>query len=121
LINKLNHINNNENEIVREFHDKFERLLQQIPTNLHPSHKFRLFIYTKSFIGKISFPIKDESPRTIQEVYHMDIQMEVDLSLFKEEQSFVPKIEVGEPKDTPYIPKRVSSLETSIEETPKDL
>jgi hypothetical protein len=47
----------------------------------------------------------------------MAIQNEAYISLFKEEQSLVPEIKVGEPKDTIDIPKRVSSCETPIEET----
>jgi hypothetical protein len=121
LINKLDHIKKNENETVREFHDRFERLLQQIPANLHLSHNFLLSLYTKAFTRPTSFPIIDESPRTIQEIYHMAIQIEADISLFKKEQSFVLEIEVGEPEDTPDIPKRVSSLETLVEETLKGL
>jgi hypothetical protein len=121
LIDRLDRIKKNKNETVREFHDRFERLLQQIPTNLHPSHNFLLFLYTKAFTGQISFPIRDEAPRTIQEIYHLAIQIEEDISLFKKEQSLVPEIEVGEPKDTPDVPKRVSSLETPVEETLRGL
>jgi hypothetical protein len=71
LINKLTHMKNNKNETVREFHDNFERLFQQILVIHHPSHDSLIFLYTKSFAGKISFLIKDEAPRTIQEVYNM--------------------------------------------------
>jgi len=51
----------------------------------------------------------------------MTIQIKADISLFKEEQFFFPEIEVGEPKNTLDIPKRVSSLETHVEETLKGL
>jgi hypothetical protein len=50
----------------------------------------------------------------------MATEIEANISSFKE-QSFVPEVKVCEPKDTPDIPKRVPSLETSIEETPKYL
>jgi hypothetical protein len=66
FLNELNHIKKNENETVREFHDKFERLLQQIPTRHHSTHYFLLFLYTKAFTGQISFPIKYKAPSTIQ-------------------------------------------------------
>jgi hypothetical protein len=100
LLNKLNHMKKNKNEIVREFHDKFERLLQQIPVSHHLSHDFLLFLYTKAFTGQISFPIKDEAPRTIQEVYNMATEIEANISSFKE-QSFVPEVKVCEPKRYP--------------------
>jgi hypothetical protein len=117
LINKLNNIKKNENETVREFHDRFRGLVQQIPASYHPSHNFLLFLYTKAFTGQIGFPIRDKSPRTIQEVYDMATEIETNISSSKEEQSFVPEIEVDGPKDTPDIPKRVTSLETSVEKT----
>jgi len=52
LLTRLNNITKVENETVREFHDKFERLIQQIPTSHHPSNNFLLFLYTKSLQDK---------------------------------------------------------------------
>jgi hypothetical protein len=115
LVIKLNYIKKNKNETVREFHDRFERLLQQIPVCHHPSHDFLLFIYTRAFMGQIIFPIKDKAPRTIHEIYNMATEIEANTSSFKE-QSFVPEVKACDPRDTPDIPKRVPSLETSIEE-----
>jgi uncharacterized protein YktB (UPF0637 family) len=71
LINKLNNIKKSENETVKEFHDRFRGLVQQILASYHLSHNFLLFLYTKSFTGQIGFPIIDKSPITIQEVYDM--------------------------------------------------
>jgi hypothetical protein len=48
----LNNITKPENEIVREFHDKFERLVQKIPVSHHPSNNFLLFLYTKALQDK---------------------------------------------------------------------
>jgi hypothetical protein len=49
----------------------------------------------------------------------MATEIEANNSSSKEEQSFVPKVKIGEPQDMPDIPKRIPSLETSHEETPE--
>jgi len=49
FLTRLNNIIKAENETDREFHDKFERLVQQICSRHHPSNKFLLFLYTKAF------------------------------------------------------------------------
>jgi hypothetical protein len=121
LLNELNYIKKNENETVREFHDKFERLIQQITASHHSSNNLFLFLYTKAFTRQIGFPIRDKTPRTIQESYHMATEVEANISSSKEEQSFVPEVKIGESKNTQDIPKRIPSLETSVEETPKGL
>jgi hypothetical protein len=71
LLIRLNNITKAENETVREFHDKFERLIQQIPASHHPSNNFLLFLYTKAFTGQIGFLLKDKAPRTVQEAHEM--------------------------------------------------
>jgi hypothetical protein len=66
LLIRLNNIKKAKNEIVREFHDKFERLIQQILTSHHPSNNFLLFLYTKAFTEQLGFLLKDKAPRMIQ-------------------------------------------------------
>jgi hypothetical protein len=66
LLIRLNNITKSENETVREFHDKFERLVQKISVSYHPSNNFLLFIYNKASTGKIGFLLKDKAPKTIQ-------------------------------------------------------
>jgi hypothetical protein len=51
LLIRINNLTNQDNENVREFHDKFENLMQNIPVSHHPSDSFLLFLYTKSFTG----------------------------------------------------------------------
>jgi Tfp pilus assembly protein PilN len=51
LLTRLNNLVKQENETIREFHNKFETLLQKIPLSHHPSPSFLLFIYTKAFTG----------------------------------------------------------------------
>jgi hypothetical protein len=121
LLNKLNYIKKNENEIVREFYDKFERLIQQNLASHHLSNKFLIFLYTKAFTGQMGFPIRDTTPRTIQEAYDMATKVEANISSSNVEQSFVPEVKIGESKDTPDFPKRIPFLWTFVEETPKGL
>jgi hypothetical protein len=66
LRTRLNNIIKSKNETTREFHDKFERLVQHIPKSHHPSKKFLLFLYTKAFLGQMGFLIKEKEPKKIQ-------------------------------------------------------
>jgi hypothetical protein len=52
LLMRLNCLTKVENETVQEFHDKFERIVQQIPVSHHPSSSFLTFLYTKAFSGQ---------------------------------------------------------------------
>jgi hypothetical protein len=114
LLMRLNSLTKAENETVQEFHDKFERIVQQIPVSHHPSSSFLTFLYTKAFSGQLKIFLNIMKPRTIQEAFDIATQVEAKIPSSKEEQSFVPKVKACEPKGVP-------SLETSIEETPKDL
>jgi hypothetical protein len=65
FLTRLNNIKKVKNEIVSEFHDKFERLIQQIPASHHPSNNFLLFLYTKSFTRQMGFIIRDKDSKII--------------------------------------------------------
>ena len=67
LLIRLNNLTKQENETVREFHDKFESLVQKILVSHHPSDNFLLFLYTKAFTGQMGFLLRDKAPKTIQE------------------------------------------------------
>ena len=49
LLNKLNHIKKVVNETVKDFHTKFKRMSQQLPTTHHPVYEFLLVIYIRDF------------------------------------------------------------------------
>jgi len=121
LLQRLMHIKKVENEAVREFHTRFQKLSRQLPTTHRPGPKFLIFLYVRAFSGQSKFMLDKKSPRSIQEAYDMATEVEANISSSKEEQSFVPEVKIGEPKDTPVIPKRIPSLETSVEETLKGL
>jgi hypothetical protein len=79
LLIRLNKITKQDNETIREFHDKFERLVQKIPMSYHPLDNFPLFIYTKAFIGQIGFLLRDKAPKTIQETQEVATKIEENL------------------------------------------
>jgi hypothetical protein len=51
LLQQLTEIGRNENETVREFNTRFEKLLQRIPSNICPERDHLIFLYTKAFPG----------------------------------------------------------------------
>jgi hypothetical protein len=67
LLIRINNITKQENERIREFHDKFESLVQKIPVSHHRSDNFLLFLYTKDFTRQMGFLLRDKAPKTIQE------------------------------------------------------
>jgi hypothetical protein len=64
----------------------------------------------------LGFLLSKKGPKTIQEAYHMAIQIEENISLFKENTSFTPEIKVDDPKDTPdtLSLERLVSLEIFV-------
>jgi hypothetical protein len=121
LINKLNQIRKNENETIREFHTRFQNLSQQLPRTYHPRPQFLIFLYIREFLGQSKLFLDKKVLRSIQESYKMAIEVEANISSSKEEQSFVSEVNIGEPKYTPNILKRILFLETFVEEFPKGL
>jgi hypothetical protein len=94
LLARLNDIRKTENETVREFHAKFERLLQQIPKSHHPGNDFLLFLYTKAFSGQMGFLLKEKAPRTIQEAHEVATRIENNLSSSKVEPFSAPRVKI---------------------------
>jgi hypothetical protein len=58
MLIRLNNITKQENETVRELHDKFESVVRNIPVSHHPLDNFLLFVYTKSFTGQMGFILR---------------------------------------------------------------
>jgi hypothetical protein len=80
LLIRLNNLVKQKNETVREFHDKFETLLQKIQVSHHPSDNFLLFRYTKAFTGQLWYLLRDKNPQTIQEAQELTTRIEENLS-----------------------------------------
>jgi hypothetical protein len=112
----LEYMKKTKNDIVKEFHTRFENLLQQIPRSHYPKDMYLTYLYTNAILVHLGFLLNKKGPRKIQEDYHMAIQIEANNSLFKGEYLFTPRIEVDGPKDTPYTLslERLVSLDTFV-------
>jgi hypothetical protein len=83
LIKILEYMKQTKNETVKEFHTRFENLLQQIPRSHHPEDKYLIYLYTNALLVQLGFLLSEKGTRTIQEDYHMVIQIEANISFFK--------------------------------------
>jgi hypothetical protein len=54
LLEKLEHIKHAEDEIVRDFQDRFENMLYQVPKSHHPEEKYLVHLFTRALLG---FPL----------------------------------------------------------------
>jgi hypothetical protein len=95
----------------------YDKSLETIILDLGSS----FFFIQRHFSRQSKHLLDIRMPRKIQEAYDIATEVKTNISSSKVEQSFVPEVKVCEPKDTLYIPKRVPSLETYVQETLKDL
>jgi hypothetical protein len=79
LLTRLNSLWKHENETIREFHTRFETLLQKIPVSHHPTDNFLVYIYTKAFTGQLGYLLRDKNPQTIQEAQELATKIEGNL------------------------------------------
>jgi hypothetical protein len=79
LLTRLNSLWKHENETIREFHTRFETLLQKIPVSHHPTNNFLVYIYTKAFTGQLGYLLRDKNPQTIQEAQELATKIEGNL------------------------------------------
>jgi hypothetical protein len=66
LINRIHKIKKKENETVREFNIKFQKLLDKIPQDIKPKNKAIPLYYTNAFEGPFGFYLRDKSPSTLK-------------------------------------------------------
>jgi hypothetical protein len=64
-------------KLVKEFDAKFEKLLQQIPSKLHPGKDHLLFLYIKAFPGHFGYLLKDKGPKTLEEAQEMAAKLKL--------------------------------------------
>jgi hypothetical protein len=122
LLIRMNNLVKQENEAVREFHEKFETLMQNIPVSHHPSTNFLLFIYTKSFTGQLGYLLRDKIPQTIQEAQKLATRIEDNLSSSRVEpfstsrfrMDTKPKI-VHDVEPTTNISARLAKLQLTLD------
>jgi hypothetical protein len=79
LLTRLNSLWKHDNETIREFHTRFETLLQKIPISHHPSDNYLVYIYTKSFTSQLGYLLSDKNPQTIQEAQYLATKIEGNL------------------------------------------
>jgi hypothetical protein len=111
----MNNITKQENETVREFHDKFENLVLKIPMSYHPSHNFLLFLYTKAFTGQMGFILKDKAPKTIQEAQEVSIRIEYNLSSSRVEPFSAPRVKIDSKPKIVHNDEPTSYISASLE------
>jgi hypothetical protein len=115
LLIRINNITKVKNETVREFHDKFERLIQQIPPSHHPSNNFILFLYTRAFTGKIGFLLRDKAPRTIQEAQEMATKIEINLSSSQVEPFSARRVKMDSKTKVVHNDESPSDIDASLD------
>jgi hypothetical protein len=101
LLKRLEYIKQTKNETVKEFHTRFENLLYQIPRSHRPGDKYLVYLYTNALLVHLGFLLNKKGPKTINDAYHMAIQIEVNISLFKRKHIFSLETKVDDPKGTP--------------------
>jgi hypothetical protein len=94
LLTRLNEIKKTKSETVREFHTKFERLLQQIPRIHHLRGDYILFLYIKAYPGQFGFMLRDKGPKMIQEAHEIATKIEANISSSKVEPFYAPRAKV---------------------------
>jgi hypothetical protein len=107
LLTRLNTLWKQENETIREFHTRFEPLLQKIPVSHHPLNDFLVYIYTKAFTGQLGYLLGDKNPQTIQEARYLATKIEDNLHSSKIDPFSNPRVKM-ETK-----PKIVHNIEPS--------
>jgi hypothetical protein len=76
---KFNQIKKKENEMVREFISRFDRLYNQIPTYYHPTTSSVCLLYMNSFEGQFQYIIKDKKTTSLAEDKEFSINIEENL------------------------------------------
>jgi hypothetical protein len=81
LLKGLECIKQTEDEIVRVFGVRFQRLLYQIPESHRPKDKYLVYLYANGLQGHLSFLLNKKNPKTLAEAHNMAIRIEKNLSL----------------------------------------
>jgi hypothetical protein len=81
LLKGLECIKQTEDQIVRVFGARFQRLLYQIPESHCPKDKYLVYLYTNGLQGHLSFLLNKKNPKTLAEAHNIAIRIEKNLSL----------------------------------------
>jgi len=66
LIKRLEYVKQTKNDIFKEFHTRFDNLLQQIPGSHHPKDKYLVYLYTNALLTQLGFLLDQKESRMIQ-------------------------------------------------------
>jgi hypothetical protein len=114
LLTRLNSLWKHENETIREFHTRFETLLQKIPVSHHPTDNFLVYIYTKAFTGQLGYLLTNKNPQTIQESQELATKIEGNLHSSKIKPFSKPRGKMDIKPKIVHNTKPTSDLCTSI-------
>jgi hypothetical protein len=73
---QFNQIKKKENETVKEFISRFDRLYNQIPTYYRPTTSSVCLLYMNSFEGQFQYIIKDKNTTSLAEDKEFSINIE---------------------------------------------
>jgi hypothetical protein len=114
LLTRLYGLARRENESIREFHTRFEALLQQIPPSHHPKDDYLVHIYTRSFSGQLGYLLRDKDPQSIQEAQELATKIEGNLLSSKIEPFANPRGKIDTKQKVVHNAEPTSDLCTSI-------
>jgi hypothetical protein len=103
-----------ENESIREFHTRFEALLQRIPPSHHPKDDYLVHIYTRSFSGQLGYLLRDKDPQSIKEAQEIATKIEGNLLSSKIEPFANPRGKIDTKQKVVHNVEPTSNLCTSI-------
>jgi hypothetical protein len=114
LLTRLNSLAKHENESIREFHTRFEALLQRIPPSHHLKDDYLVHIYTRSFSGQLGYLLRDKDPQSIQETQELATKIEGNLLSSKIEPFANPRGRIDTKQKVVHNAEPTSDLCTSI-------
>jgi len=79
----LKRIKKIEDETIKDFQDRFEDILYQIPLSHHPKEKYLFYLYTHALLVHLGFPLSKRGPRILNEAHSMDARIDKNISLSK--------------------------------------
>jgi hypothetical protein len=79
LRTQFNQIKKKENETIKEFISRFDRLYNQIPIDYRPTTSSVRLLYMNSFEGKFRYILKDKNPTSLAEANEFSIDIEENL------------------------------------------
>jgi HSP90 family molecular chaperone len=71
MLTQLHEMKKKDSETIKDFDERFDKLLKDFPPNLKPNDDTILLHYTNAFEGKFGFLLRDKSPTTLERLRNM--------------------------------------------------